>query len=120
METNVITNKSSILDIESRLSSLYSLHIHNDQTLFEFESIVNELIAHISQIESLTSSLADEITFILPCLLGICSVLYQKTQTKTFILQQNLHAHKEQVVRLIDTVKMIYNNVKQLLSSQQL
>jgi hypothetical protein len=118
MESSPRTASIIINDLDQRLQHLQSTRIHDNQTLNNLESLLNECSNQLTHL--LTSSDSKLITILLPFLLRTIISLSKICSEKSDFILSGSYLSQDKLSSLITHVKTLYNQIKEFLKSPKL
>jgi hypothetical protein len=118
MESSPRTASIIVKDLEQRLNNLYTTRIHDDQTLNDLESFINECSNHVNRLTS--SSDPTLITILLPSLLHTIVSLLKICAEKSDTIISGPFLSRDKHTSLITIIKSLYNQIKEFIKLPKL
>ncbi|CAF1306552.1 unnamed protein product [Rotaria sordida] len=118
MESSPRTASIIVNDLEQRLQNLHTTRIHDEQTLNNLESLLNECSNHLNYL--ISSSNSTSIAIILPTLLHTIISLSKICTEKSDIIILGSYLTRDKLTTLITMTKTLYNQIKGFIKSSQL
>ena len=105
-------------DLEERLENIRNSGIHDDRTLSDLESLLNQCTNQLNQLISSSDSALTSI--ILPSLLRVIISLTRICSDKSDLISPGAFLSQEKFTGLINTTKTLYSQLKEFLKSNKL
>lgn len=118
MESTPRSASSLARDFEQRLENLRTTGIHDDRTLNNLESFLNQCSNQLTQI--ISSSDSTLICIVLPSLLRTIIGLTKICSEKSDLIHPGAHLSQEKFNALITNTKNLYNQIREFLKSNKL
>ncbi|CAF3617813.1 unnamed protein product [Adineta steineri] len=118
MESSPRTASIIVNDLEQRLKNLYTTRVHDELTLNNLESLLNECSNQLNRL--ISSSDSTLVAIILPCLLHTIISLSKICTEKSDIIISGSFLSRDQLNLLMTTTKTLYNQIKEFIKSPNL
>ena len=118
MESSPRTATIIVNDLEQRLKNLYTTRVHDDQTLNDLESLLNECSNHLNRL--ISSSDPTFIANLLPSLLHTIISLMKICAEKSDTIIPGPFLSRDKHTSLITNVKTLYNQIKEFMKLPKL
>lgn len=118
MESSPRTASIIINDLEQRLKNLHATGVHDDQTLNNLESLLNECSNHLNHLSS--SSDSTLIAIVLSSLLQTIVSLTKICSEKSDIIILGPFLSREKLTSLITIAKTLHNQIKEFIKAPKL
>ncbi|CAF5089981.1 unnamed protein product, partial [Rotaria sp. Silwood1] len=105
-------------DLEQRLKNLYTTCVHDEQTLNDLESLLNECSNQLNYL--ISSSNSTLIAIILPTLLHTIISLSKNCAEKSDIIILGSYLSQDKLTSLITITKTLHNQIKEFVKSPKL
>ncbi|CAF3559250.1 unnamed protein product [Rotaria sp. Silwood1] len=105
-------------DLEQRLKNLYTTCVHDEQTLNDLESLLNECSNQLNYL--ICSSNSTLIAIILPTLLHTIISLSKNCAEKSDIIILGSYLSRDKLTSLITITKTLHNQIKEFVKSPKL
>jgi hypothetical protein len=118
MESSPRTASILVNDLELRLKDLHTTRIHDEQTLNNLESLLNECSNHLNHL--ISSSNSTFVAILLPSLLRTIISLSKICSEKSDIIILGPYLSHDKLISLITNAKTLYNQIKEFFKSPKL
>jgi len=118
MESSPRTVSILVNDLEQRLKNLHTTRVHDEQTLNNLESLLNECSNQLNRL--LSSSDSTLVAMLLPPLLHTIISLFKICSEKSDIIISGPFLSRDKLTSLITTTKTLYNQIKEFIKSSKL
>jgi len=118
MESSPRTVSIIVNDLEQRLRNLHTTHIHDEQTLNDLESLLNECSNQLNRL--ISSSDSTLIAILLPSILQTIISLSKNYSEKSDIIISGPFLSQDKLTSLITMTKTLYNQIKEFIKSPKL
>ncbi|UJR09222.1 hypothetical protein I4U23_013469 [Adineta vaga] len=115
MDSSPRTVSIIITNLEQRLRNLHSSRVHDEQTLNDLESLINECSNQLSRLSS--SSDSTLVALLVPCLLQTIVSLSKICTEKSDMIISGPYLSQDHMTLLITNTKKLYNQIKELIKS---
>jgi hypothetical protein len=118
MESSPRTASIIVNDLEQRLRNLHTTHVHDEQTLNNLESLLNECSNQLNHL--ISSSDSTLVAILLPSLLQTIISLSKTCSEKSDIIISGPFLSRDKLTSLITMTKTLYNQLRELIKSPKL
>jgi hypothetical protein len=118
MESSPRTASIIVNDLDQRLQNLQNTRIHDNQTLTNLESLLNECSNQLTRL--LSSSNSTFISILLPSLLRTIISLSKICSEKSDFILSGPYLSQDKLSSLITHTKTLYNQIKEFFKSPKL
>jgi hypothetical protein len=118
MESSPRTASIIVNDLEQRLKNLHTTRVHDDQTLNDLESLLNECLNQLNRL--ISSSDSTLVAFLVPSLLHISISLSKICSEKSDIIIPGPFLSRDKLTSLITIAKTLHNQIKEFVKSPKL
>jgi hypothetical protein len=118
MESSPRTASIIVNDLDQRLKNLQNTRVHDNQTLNDLESLLNECSNQLTRV--ISSSESTLIAILLPSLLRTIISLSKICSEKSDLILSGPYLSQDKLIALITQAKTLYNQIKEFFKSSKI